>query len=150
MDLRAQLSATEASESEAASNLARTKSLAATGYQTAVAVERAERDAKVATQNQKSLNHRLFASEVELEAARRGEYVGDFYNDRPSSLQHADELSVRVVEAEAELASATSESTGFARRSTPNLHDIPSFPMPSCRLRSTRRSGRFWCLLARR
>jgi multidrug resistance efflux pump len=104
MDLRAQLSATEASESEAASNLARTKSLAATGYQTAVAVERAERDAKVATQNQKSLNHRLFASEVELEAARRGEYVGDSYNDRPSSLQHADELSVRMVEAEAELA----------------------------------------------
>ena len=105
MDLRAQLAATEASESEAASNLARTKSLAATGYQTAVAVERAERDAKVATQNQKSLNHRLFASEVELEAARRGEYVGDSYNDRPSSLQHADDLSVRLVEAEAELAS---------------------------------------------
>lgn len=105
MDLRAQLSATEASESEAASNLARTKSLAATGYQTTVAVERAERDAKVATQNQKSLNHRLFASEVELEAARRGEYVGDSYNDRPSSLQHADEISVRMVEAEAELSS---------------------------------------------
>jgi len=105
MDLKAQLSATEASETEAASNLARTKSLAATGYQTAVAVERAERDAKVATQNQKSLNHRLFASEVELEAARRGEYVGDSYNDRPSSLQHADDLSVRMVEAQAELAS---------------------------------------------
>lgn len=113
MDLRAQLSATEASESEAASNLARTKSLAATGYQTAVAVERAERDAKVATQNQKSLNHRLFASEVELEAARRGEYVGDSYNDRPSSLQHADELSVRVVEAEAELASRDQRINGL-------------------------------------
>jgi multidrug resistance efflux pump len=105
MDLKAQLSATEASETEAASSLARTKSLAATGYQTTVAVERAERDAKVATHNQKSLSHRLFASEVELEAARRGEYVGDSYNDRPSSLQHADELSVRMVEAEAELAS---------------------------------------------
>src|SRR6202043_3816353 len=64
-----------------------------------------ERDAKVASQNQKSLNHRLFASEVELEAARRGEYVGDSYNDRPSSLQHADELSVRIAEAEAELSS---------------------------------------------
>jgi multidrug resistance efflux pump len=103
MDLKAQASATEASEVEAASTLARTKSLAATGYQTTVAVERAERDAKVAVQNQKALNHRLFASVVELEAARRGEYVGDSYNDRPSSLQHADELSVRIVEAEAEL-----------------------------------------------
>ena len=105
MDLRSQLSATEASELEASSTLARTKSLAASGYQTTVAVERAERDAKVAGHTQKSLRHRLFASEVELEAARRGEYVGDSYNDRPSSLQHADELSVRVAEAESELSS---------------------------------------------
>jgi multidrug resistance efflux pump len=105
MDLKAQGSATEASAFEAASTLARTKALAATGYQTTVAVERAERDAKVATQNQKSLNHRLFATMVELEAARRGEYVGDSYNDRPSSLQHADDLSVRIAEAEAELSS---------------------------------------------
>jgi multidrug resistance efflux pump len=103
MDLKAQASATEASQFEAASTLTRTKSLAATGYQTTVAVERAERDAKVATQNQKSLNHRLFAIVVELEAARRGEYVGDSYNDRPSSLQHADDLSVRIAEAESEL-----------------------------------------------
>jgi multidrug resistance efflux pump len=105
MDLKAQASAIEASEFEAASTLARTKALASFGYQTPVAVERAERDAKVATQTQTSLNHRLFASVVELEAARRGEYVGDSYNDRPSSLQHADELSVRVAETEAELGS---------------------------------------------
>jgi multidrug resistance efflux pump len=103
MDLKAQASATEASELEAASTLSRTRALAESGYQTTVAVERAERDAKVAVQNQRSLSHRLFASVVELEAARRGEYVGDSYNDRPSSLQHADELSVRVAETEAEL-----------------------------------------------
>jgi multidrug resistance efflux pump len=105
MDLKAQATATEASEFEAASTLARTKTLAASGYQTTVAVERAERDAKVTAGTQRSLNHRLFASEVELEAARRGEYVGDSYNDRPSSLQHADELSVRIAEADAELGS---------------------------------------------
>ena len=103
LDLKAQASATEASESEAASTLARTRVLAASGYQTTVAVERAERDAKVASHTQRSLNHRLFAVEVELEAARRGEYVGDSYNDRPSSLQHADELSIRVAETESEL-----------------------------------------------
>jgi multidrug resistance efflux pump len=103
LDLKAQASATEASESEAASTLARTRVLAASGYQTTVAVERAERDAKVASHTQRSLNHRLFAVEVELEAARRGEYVGDSYNDRPSSLQHADELSIRIAETESEL-----------------------------------------------
>jgi len=103
LDLRAQISATDASATEATSTLVRTKALAASGSQTVVAVERAERDVKVSTQTQKSLNHRLSATEIELEAARRGEYVGDSYNDRPSSLQHADELSVRVAEAEAEL-----------------------------------------------
>jgi multidrug resistance efflux pump len=103
MDLKAQASAGEASESEAASTLSRTKTLAESGYQTPVAVERAERDAKVATQTQRALSHRLFAGLVELEAARRGEYVGDSYNDRPSSLQHAEELAVRIAETEAEL-----------------------------------------------
>jgi multidrug resistance efflux pump len=105
MDLKAQASSTEASELEAASTLVRTRTLAASGYQTSVAVERADRDAKVATETQRSLNHRLFASQVELEAARRGEYVGDSYNDRPSSIQQAGELSVRIAEAEAELSS---------------------------------------------
>lgn len=103
MDLKAQASATDASELEAASTLSRTRALAASGYQTTVALERAERDAKVAAQNKQSLDHRLFAGVVELEAARRGEYVGDSYNDRPSSLQHADELSVRIAETEADL-----------------------------------------------
>jgi multidrug resistance efflux pump len=128
LDLKAQVSATEVSQSEAASTLARTKTLASSGYQTTVAVERAERDAKVAAHTQKSLNHRLFASEVELEAARRGEYVGDSYNDRPSSLQHADELSVRIAEAEAELsfrderlaklrAALTTETTRYSEMS---------------------------------
>jgi multidrug resistance efflux pump len=102
-DLKAQASASEASESEATSTFERTKSLAASGYQTAVALERAERDAKIASQNQKSLSHRLFAVAVELEAARRGEYVGDSYNDRPSSLQHADDISIRIAETESEL-----------------------------------------------
>jgi biotin carboxyl carrier protein len=103
MDLKAQVSASEASQSEAASTLARTQALATSGHQTGVAVERAERDAKVASQIQRSLIHRLFAVEVELEAARSGEYVGDSYNDRPSSLQHADDLSIRIAETESEL-----------------------------------------------
>ena len=103
LDLKAQISATEASVSETTSTLARTRALAASGNQTVVAVERAERDATISTQTQKSLHHRLSATEIELEAARRGEYVGDSYNDRPSSLQHADELSVRLAEIEAEL-----------------------------------------------
>ena len=105
LDLKAQVAAAHAAELEATSALERTQALAGSGIQTKVAVQRAERDAKVTAETERSLNHRLFATEVELEAARRGEFVGDTYNDRPSSLQHADELSVRIAEAEADLRS---------------------------------------------
>jgi len=104
-DLRAQAAAAEATQIEAASSLERTRVLASTGVQTKAALERAQRDASIAAATERSLSHRLFASEVELEAARRGEYIGDSYNDRPSSLQQADELSIRIAEAEAELSS---------------------------------------------
>jgi multidrug resistance efflux pump len=113
MDLQAQTSATAASESEATSTLERTRKLAVSGYQTPVAVERAERDAKVAVETQRSLNHRLFGAKVELEAARRGEYVGDSYNDRPSSVQHAEDLSIRVAETESELSALDQRLAGL-------------------------------------
>jgi multidrug resistance efflux pump len=45
----------------------------------------------------------LAAVQVELDAVRRGEYVGDTYNDRPSSAQQADDLSVRIAELHADL-----------------------------------------------
>jgi len=105
LDLNAQVAAADAAELAATLTLDRTRALAGSGAQTKAAVERAERDAKVAIETQRSLNHRLVANEVELEAARRGQYVGDTYNDRPSSLQQADELSLRIVEAEADLGS---------------------------------------------
>jgi biotin carboxyl carrier protein len=102
-DLKAQHAAAEAVQIEAASTLSRTRALAESGTQTKVALERAQRESAVADQTERSLNHRLFAAQVELEAARRGEYVGDAYNDRPSSLQQADELSIRIAEAQSEL-----------------------------------------------
>jgi multidrug resistance efflux pump len=103
MDLKAQVAAAEAARIEATSALERTKALATFGGQSKTTLERAQRDATVAGQTQSSYNHRLFATEVELEAARRGDYIGDTYNDRPSSSQQADELSIRIAEADAEL-----------------------------------------------
>ena len=38
-----------------------------------------------------------------MEAARQGKYVGDSYNDRPSSSLHADEIALRIAESEADL-----------------------------------------------
>jgi len=103
MDLQAQAAGAQASRIEAASALARMKSLANSGIQTKAALERAQRDAIITAETERATNHRLIAVEVELAAARRGEYVGDTYNDRPSSRQQADELSIRIAESESEL-----------------------------------------------
>jgi multidrug resistance efflux pump len=103
MDFKAQAEAASATQFEAASTLERTKSLAASGSQPKVALERAQRDATIANETERSIRHRLFAAEVELEASHRGQYIGDTYNDRPSSRQQADELSIRIAEGEAEL-----------------------------------------------
>jgi biotin carboxyl carrier protein len=103
MDFKAQAEAAGATQVEAASTLGRTRTLLASGAQTKIALERAQRDATIANETERSIKHRLFAAEVELEASRRGQYIGDTYNDRPSSRQQADELSIRIAEAEAEL-----------------------------------------------
>ena len=103
MDFKAQAEAASATQLEATSTLERTKSLAASGAQPKAALERAQRDATIANETERSIRHRLFAAGVELEASRRGQYISDTYNDRPSSRQQADELSIRIAEAEAEL-----------------------------------------------
>jgi len=103
MDFKAQAEAASATQVEATSTLERTKALAASGAQTRMLLERAQRDATIASETERSIKHRLFAAEVELEASRRGQYIGDTYNDRPSSRQQADDLSIRIAEAEAEL-----------------------------------------------
>jgi multidrug resistance efflux pump len=103
MDLKAQATGAQAARLEAESALERNKSLANSGVQTKAALERAQRDAIITAETERAINHRLIAVEVELAAARRGEYVGDTYNDRPSSRQQADELSIRIAESEAEL-----------------------------------------------
>jgi biotin carboxyl carrier protein len=103
MDYKAQAEAAGATQVEAVSTLERTRLLATSGAQTKAVLERAQRDATIATETERSIRHRLFAAQVELEASRRGQYIGDTYNDRPSSRQQADELSIRIAEAEAEL-----------------------------------------------
>jgi multidrug resistance efflux pump len=103
MDFKAQAEAAAATQEEATSTLERTRALVASGAQTKIALERAQRDAIIAAETERSIRHRLFAAEVELEASHRGQYIGDTYNDRPSSRQQADELSIRIAEAEAEL-----------------------------------------------
>ena len=50
-----------------------------------------------------SLGHRRTALDVELAALKTGIYVGDSYNDRPQSLQRADDLTLRLNELGADI-----------------------------------------------
>jgi multidrug resistance efflux pump len=64
------------------------------------AYERALHAREVAQQDVIAARKRLDALSVELEAARSGTYLGDNYNDVPSSFQRARELTVRIEESE--------------------------------------------------
>src|SRR5262249_48820476 len=101
-EIESDIAAAAARRTEAISTLNRTSTLVQSGAQTKAALERAERDGRVAEQAEKAMQRRLFAVEVELEAARQGKYVGDSYNDRPSSSLHADEVALRISELEAD------------------------------------------------
>ncbi|HUI95404.1 MAG TPA: HlyD family efflux transporter periplasmic adaptor subunit [Xanthobacteraceae bacterium] len=101
--MESEIAAATATRVEADATLARTAALAQSGAQTRVALDRAQRDDRVAAQAETTLRRRLTAVQIELEAARQGKFVGDSYNDRPSSSAHADEVALRIAELEADL-----------------------------------------------
>jgi multidrug resistance efflux pump len=102
-EIESEIKAAVAPRAEAGAALLRTSILADRGVQSQAAHDRAERDDVVAEQTETALRRRLAGAQVELEAARQGMFVGDSYNDRPSSSQHADEVVLRIGELQAEL-----------------------------------------------
>lgn len=95
--LKAEIAAADAKESETKSALARSRSLKAQGWQTEAALETAEREHKVALNTEESLRQRMVATKVELDAARRGLFVGDSYNDIPRTAQRLDEVTQQII-----------------------------------------------------
>lgn len=102
-EIESQIKAAVATRTEAGAALLRTSILADNGIQSKAAHERAERDDAVAEQAETTLRSRLAGVKVELDAARQGMFVGDSYNDRPSSSQHADEVMLQIGELQADL-----------------------------------------------
>src|SRR6202049_1999017 len=97
-EARASLSAALARESDANAAEGRGAALHAHGYVADAAYERAQHAREVAQQDTIAARKRLEAFTVELEAARKGTYLGDNYNDVPSSFQRSRELTVRIEE----------------------------------------------------
>ena len=98
--LTADAAAAHARTLDAKATLERANRLAADGAGTTVQANLAKRDADIAAQNEISAQGLIAVSDVELEAARRGVFVGDSYNDRPTSAQRADDLRQQMVDFE--------------------------------------------------
>jgi len=98
--LTADAAAAHARTLDAAATLERANRLTAQGAGTAVQASLAKRDADVAAQNEISAQGLIAVNDVELASARRGVFVGDSYNDRPTSAQRADDLRQQVVDFE--------------------------------------------------
>ena len=98
--LTADAAAAHARSFDAAATVARANWLTAQGAGTTVQANQAKRDADVAAQNEIAAQRQIAVNDVELEAARRGVFVGDSYNDRPTSAQRADDLGQQIVDFE--------------------------------------------------
>ncbi len=131
-ELGSDTAAAAAKREEAQQALERARSLVEGGSGTKVSLEKARRDATVAEQILLALGHRRTALDVELAALQNGVYVGDSYNDRPQSLQRADDIALRLHELAADIdhrqarlallrAELVGEKARYSERSTTSL-----------------------------
>jgi multidrug resistance efflux pump len=95
-ELASELAAARASRDAAAKAIARVEPMAKSGSVSAATLEKYTRDARVTAEAYVASEHRLAALEIELQATRQGTFIGDSYNDRPSSSQRADEVGQRI------------------------------------------------------
>jgi multidrug resistance efflux pump len=102
-ELRSELAAAHINRDMAAKALARIEPILGSGSITATTLEKYTREAQVTVETYLTIQHRLGALEVELQAARQGTFIGDSYNDRPRSSQRVDELGQRLGELKADL-----------------------------------------------
>ncbi len=89
----------------------RAKTRSATGSTRARSATQRSADLELEDAKQRAL-----MAEIALEAARRGVYLGDGYNDAPYSDQQTAELSLRLSSLKAELASARARSDALGER----------------------------------
>ncbi len=105
----AELETAAAKASQAAQSKRRTDELQKTGAATAAEGDRTQYEWVAATSAQSAATQRLEETKVEREAVAQGVFIGDSYNDSPSSDQRATELRLRVGELEAQSAAAQSQ-----------------------------------------
>lgn len=105
----ATIGAAVARKEEATAAVERASSLARSGNVSIVEVGRLTREQTIAQQNEVAARRRLDATQIELASARDGLFLGDSYNDRPSSMQREEEMRQRADTLSADLAQVEAE-----------------------------------------
>ncbi|MBB4374722.1 multidrug resistance efflux pump [Bradyrhizobium sp. cir1] len=108
-EIQTSIEAAAARRDEASAAVERASSLAKTGNVSTVELARLTRELSVSQQTELGARKRLDAAKVELAAARSGSFLGDSYNDRPSSVQREEEMRQRASDLEADLARIDTE-----------------------------------------
>lgn len=113
-EIQTSIEAAAARREEASAAVDRASSLAKTGNVSTVELARLTRELAVAQQTELGARKRLDAGQVELTAARSGSFLGDSYNDRPSSVQREEEMRQRANDLEADLMRTDTEIAWLA------------------------------------
>ena len=99
---------------EATAAVERASSLIKSGSVSSVEFARLTREQSIAQQTEIGARRRLDAAKIELIAAQKGTYLGDSYNDRPSSVQREEEMRQRAGDLKADLAHADAQVAWLA------------------------------------
>lgn len=113
-ELEAEIAMADAKNIDAQAALARADKLVSKGAMSTAERDRARRDAAVAEATLNQMRHRLDGAKVELDAIKAGQFVGDEYNNKPSSAQQADDLKLRIAEINAEIATREARAKRIA------------------------------------
>ncbi|MBR0871433.1 HlyD family efflux transporter periplasmic adaptor subunit [Bradyrhizobium tropiciagri] len=108
-EIQSAIEAAAARREEATAAVERASSLVRSGTVSTVELARLTREQAIAQQTEIGARRRLDAAKVELTAVKSGTYLGDSYNDRPSSVQREEEMRQRVSDLRADLAHADAE-----------------------------------------
>ncbi|MCP3441834.1 HlyD family secretion protein [Bradyrhizobium sp. CCGUVB14] len=108
-EIQTSIEAAAARRDEASAAVERASSLAKSGNVSTVELARLTRELSVSQQTELGARKRLDAAKVELTAAQNGSFLGDSYNDRPSSVQREEEMRQRAGDLEADLTRTDTE-----------------------------------------
>ncbi|MFA5898875.1 MAG: HlyD family efflux transporter periplasmic adaptor subunit [Hyphomicrobium sp.] len=102
-ELQVNITQAEAHFEDAREALERSQRLKKQGAQSVATLLHAERDYKLYKLGIEAARIKLDGSKIELDAARKGLFVGDSYNDLPRSAQRLDEIRQQTIEVDGQL-----------------------------------------------